>query len=252
MFKQMLMGLSIGTIVTLGSLSAWANEGGSKLQEAFFDAVGSDDPENVLELCDPRLREKIDAPILGAWMEALQDKLGEYQGMSDTDFETRHIPSDEGKIVQSKGTVHFEHGDAKSELTFCDELLTGFSVASDKLAGNWFEGPTETDLYQERGGKFIRKFLAQNQKGTVALIAPELLAVVGDKLPELMKTLADKTGEVTSVEYSEDKFTKENGGTLKVYYDLECEKGKFVAEIKFQFNGLKGYLEGFNFNPKTE
>jgi hypothetical protein len=256
MFKTFLMGLGVVMLVAIGAfvaLLAWANKAGGKLQNTFFNAVVSGNPENVLTLCDPRLREQIDAPILAAWIDEVHDKLGAYRGLSGTDFGTNSKTTDAGWIVESKGTVHFEHGDAKSDLTFCNDLLTAFSVNSDKLAGNWFQGPRETKLYQQRGEEFIRKFLAQDETGATALMAKELRAAVpDDKLRELMKTFDGKTGKLKSIAYREDKFTKENSGTLKVYYDLDCEHGKFVAEIKFQFNGLKGYLEGFDFKPKEK
>src|SRR5262249_11204166 len=150
--------VGFGTLVLMAgfvALLVWAQRSGAKHQEKFFTTVISGDPEQVLALCDPQLQEEIDAPVLGAWMNAVRKQLGPYRGLSAANFNTNMNSTPQGTIITSKGTVNFEHGDAHSELAYRNSLLTSFSIESDKL-GDWFQGPTSTELYRGRGEHFIR------------------------------------------------------------------------------------------------
>jgi len=256
MFKKLLMVLGVGALLAVGAfvtLLFWAQHAGAELHDKFFNAVVSGDPQQVLNLCDPSLREEVDAPVLGAWMNEVRGKLGGYRGLSKSNFDTNMKATDQGRIIESKGTIHFEHGDAASELTFRNDLLTAFSIKSDKLAGEWFKGPAETKLYRERGEQFIRKFFAQDKAGAAAMMGKELHDVVPDeKLVEFMKTITAQSGALKTVLFREEKVTTDAPVTLRIYYDLECEKEKLAADVKFQFIGLKGHFEGFNFKPMEE
>ena len=55
-------------------------------------------------------------------MNEVQAKLGEYRGLDDSKLDTRVESTSQGEIVEIKGTVQFEHGDATADLTFCDEI----------------------------------------------------------------------------------------------------------------------------------
>ena len=67
MLKKVLMALSVAGVVLCGSFPAslaWARTADAILVDTFFKAVVSDDPEQLLALCDPRLRKEINAPVL--------------------------------------------------------------------------------------------------------------------------------------------------------------------------------------------
>ncbi len=229
----------------------WAAKEGAAAQEKFYKAVESGDPQQVLDLCDPALREQIDAPVLAAWQKAVRTKLGAYKEMSTSDFSTNANSENGVTTIESKGTVHFEHGDAKSELKFRNGLLTAFNIESEKLTGGWYQGVTETKLYRERGEQFVRKFLADDVEGAFAMMHESLQKnSPKDKLAPIMKEIADEAGSLKSATFESEKFTDDDGArTLAIAYKCETEKKQYKAEIRFQFADLRGHLIGFDFEP---
>lgn len=256
MIKKILIVLGLCFVLLIGGFIAllmWAQKAGAELQDKFFAAVVTADPEQVLKLCDPALRKEIDAPVLGAWLNEVRATLGEYRGLSKSNFNTSMNTNDTGTTIESKGTVHFEKGDASSELKFQNNLVTAFSIDSDKLKGDWFKGPTDTKPYRERAEQFIRKFFAQDAAGAKALMGEALIkAVPDDKLKEFMAKIVGEFGPLKTATFREEKFTTEEGQALHVYYDLVGEKGKASGEVNFRFVGLKGHLNGFDFEPAKE
>jgi hypothetical protein len=125
--------LFVALIVSFVGLLFWAQRAGSQQQERFFQAVMSGDPSVLLALCDPALRDQIDAPVLAQWMGQVRKQLGDYKGLSSSDFSTSANTTEQGTLIQSEGTVHFQSGDAKSELEFLNNLLVKFSIESEKI-----------------------------------------------------------------------------------------------------------------------
>jgi hypothetical protein len=235
-------------IVGFVALLFWAQRAGSQQQERFFKAVATGDPNTLLALCDPALREQIDAPVLAAWMTEVHKQLGDYKGLSKTSFSTEANTTDQGTLVHSEGTVNFQKGDATSDLEFLNDLLVKFSINSDKIPPDWFTGPTDTTLYRERGEKFIRKLFESNKKETVEMMHESLRQTLpDDKLESMMEELAAQAGPLKSIEFQEAKFSADDVQRLVVSYRVECEKNSLDATVSFHFAGLQGHLSGFDF-----
>lgn len=251
MIKKILLALGcVFALLIVGfvALLFWAQHAGSQQQERFFKTVAKGDPDALLALCDPALREQIDAPVLATWMAEVNKQLGEFQGLSKADFSTEANTTDKGTFVHSEGTVNFQKGEAKSDLEFLDDLLVKFSVNSDKIPKDWFTGPTDTTLYKERGEKLIRKLLESNAKESAEMMHESLRAnLPDDKLNAMMEELTVKAGPLKSIECLDAKFTTDEKQTLTVSYRLDCEKGALDSTVDFDFAGLKGHLTGFNF-----
>ncbi|MFO0946058.1 MAG: hypothetical protein U1D30_08940 [Planctomycetota bacterium] len=251
MFKKILLALgAVFAVLIVGfvGLLFWAQRAGSQQQEKFFQAVATGDPNAVLELCDPALRDQIDAPVLAAWMAEVHKQLGDYQGLSKANFSTQANATEHGTIVESDGTVHFQRGDATSNLEFRDNLLIKFSINSDKIPPGWFTGPADTTLYRERGEQFIRKFFERDPKGTADMMHEALRRTVPDsKLQSMIDEVAGNAGSLKSIEFQDAKFNADDQQTLFVTYRVDCEKSLLDAIVEFQFEGLKGHLLGFNF-----
>ncbi|MBA4020074.1 MAG: hypothetical protein C0483_23145 [Pirellula sp.] len=254
MFKTLLLVLGAGALLLVGSCVAflvWAQRAGSEQQEKFFMAVSSGDPQKVLDLCDPGMTEQVDAPVLGAWMAEVQKQLGAYKAMSSTDFNTSMSSDDKGTVITSKGTVHFDKGDAQSDLTFTNGKLTAFEINSDKIKGDWFQGFSDTKLYRDRGEEFIRKFFSKDLAGATPMMHEELRKQApDDKLKSMMEAVADAAGPVKSVKFLKEKFTTDDGQRLLIDYEVVGEKAKVAFTVKFTFVGLKGQLLGFDFQEE--
>ncbi|HWA98735.1 MAG TPA: hypothetical protein VG713_09595 [Pirellulales bacterium] len=256
MFKKILLFLgAVFLLFVVGCISLifWAQRSGAHLQDRFFAAVDSGDPEQVLVLCAPELRAEIDDPVLDAWLAEVHDKLGKYQGLSKSDFETHANVTSKGSLKESKGTVHFEHGDATSDLETRDGLLTFFSVKSDKIPEDWFHGPSETTIYRERAERFIRLFFDRDVSGAAAMMHEDLRRELpDDKLKSMIDDVAGKAGAIQSVTYQNETFTADRGQLLTLKYQMVCEQAALTASIEFRFIGMKGHLWGFDFKSTDE
>jgi hypothetical protein len=231
----------------------WAQRAGSARQEKFFAAVTSGDAAQVLALCDPALRADIDEPILAAWMAEVQTRLGRFQGLSATDFNTSAKVTTDGSFTESKGTVNFEHGTAQSELMFRDDLLVRFSIESEQIPDGWFQGLKDTTLYQQRGEEFITRCLNGNLTGASSMMHTKLQEVVPpDKLKTMIDNVVHKAGPLQTVTFEDQQFSTTGGQTLDVRYQLKCEKADLVGNVEFRFIGLKGHLIAFNMKAKAE
>ncbi|MHC4985608.1 MAG: hypothetical protein ACYTFO_05575 [Planctomycetota bacterium] len=250
--KKVLMILGVVFLVGVGGFIAilvWAHAAGSAKQEAFFKAVGSGDPQQVLELFHPALREQFDAPVLAEWMKAFNESLGEFKGLSSSGFSTSTKTTDAGTETESEGTVNFEKGLAQSRSVFLDGLITEFKVESEALAGvDWFaNGPSDTALYRQRGEQMLRLFLTGDAAGAHAMFHESYqedfpLAEVEQQAA----SAAGALGAVQSIEVTSDEFKKIGAAqVLTVFYDVTCANGAPKASVTFRFIELKGYIVEF-------
>lgn len=250
MAKQIIAVVAVAVLLVVGACAGilfWAQRSGATAQEKFFTAVMTGDPQQVLALCDPALKDEIDAPVLAAWQNEVKKQLGDFEGLSKTDFNTSARTTSEGSFVESQGTVNFARGTARSELSYRDGLLISFNIRSDKIPDDWFTGPTATAVYRQRGETFIRAVFAEELDKAHALMHESLQANLPvDKLRQAAAKIAGESGMLESVAVTNEMFRAEDRQTLTIVYAIECEKAATTAEIEFQFVGLKGHLTGFN------
>jgi hypothetical protein len=243
----------VGMLTMFGGLMLWALDSGSKHQERFFTAVASGDAQQVIALFHPALKEEVDEPVLALWMSRVRSDLGAFKGLSLTNFNTSSKFDNGASLVESKGTVEFEHGSAKSELVFRDGQLVKWLVTSDKIPADWINGPLDSKLYRQRGETFISYFLQGKPDAAFAVMHPALQkAVPLDQLKAMVERVNEGAGPMKSVTFLSDRFDTSATPTLKIFYKIECEKDQSTAEVDFQFEGLKGGLVLFNLSVKEE
>ena len=244
---QIIGAIVVVVVLLFVGLLFWAHGAGSKKQEAFFTAVLSGDPAEVIEMLHPDLREQVDAPVLAAWMKAIKDNLGDLKGLSKSDFSTSTTEADAGTLTKSEGTVNFEKGSATSLLVFLEGEIVEFDVDSDELPKDWFQGPADTTLYQQRGEKLLRLLLTDEVEEGYAMFHEALQGQYS--LAELkadMASIAPQLGALEEIEYDSDEF--ERTGTaqkLTVFFKVTGEGGTVDAYVRFQFEGMKGHLIAF-------
>lgn len=234
-------------VVLIAGLLFWAQRSGAELQDKFFRAIASGKSEQALALMDPALREKIDEPVLAAWMAAINAKLGPCQGLRKTDFQTSSEIKDGATLTRSKGTVDFQKGAARSELVLRNGLLVQFSVESERLGDKWFQGPATNELYHERG-KQLLTLLASGDAAKARAMMHEALqeAMPLEKLQGLLAALREKTGALRSITWQKDEFEDKDGQRLKVLYGAEFEKKPMAGMVQFRFVGLQGHILAFD------
>ena len=221
---------------------------GTAYQDKFFAAVASGKPEDVLALMHPAMRQEIDAPVLDAWMKEVNQKLGKCQGLSKADFHTEVKYEDGVKIVESTGTVNFENGTAKSEITYRDDQIVKFNITSDALPPGWLKGLADSTLYRKRGEEFLRFALDGQPDKAFAMMHAALQKKMPLKtLKPALEGMLAKTGKLQSITYDREEFQGgKDGESLTVYYKIAMQNGPVSGRVEYQFVGLKGHILAFN------
>lgn len=213
----------------------------------FFKAVESGQADQLTKLMIPELQVEIDEPILAVWMKALNERLGKVVSIQETSRSTQRTFV--GSKTEMTADVQFERGTASFEMKLVDGKMIAFDVETDDLGSDWFQGPSETKLYQELGAKLIRTILtAQADKAYDMCHSAVHEAIDPEGFRKLVTMIAERGGEMQSIEFKDSRMEIDgNSQMLILNYDITCEQLTGSCEVKIQFIGLKGHLMGFNF-----
>jgi len=236
-------------ILLVVGMLIWGHKAGSKRQEEFFKVVGTGEPEKLLQMIEPDLAKKVDKPVLGAWMKAINTNLGAFKGLSKKKFNTKSDTSGGVTTVQSKGTVLFEKGEAESELVFRGDRLVKFFVSSDKITNAWFKDEGIHALCRQRAQTFLTSFLANEADQAYALLHTAFQEQMPeDKFKAMVGRITTNVGALQKLTYRGVKYTDEKGKsfTVRLFYDVVCARGKTVAEVTFQFAEMAAHLNSFD------
>lgn len=251
--KKVLMVLGVVfLILVIGfvALLIWAHGAGETQQEQFFQAVGTGNPQKVLDLCAPALADDLDVPVLKMWMDGLNRRLGAYKGLSKSNFKTSSNTNNGVKVVESEGKALFEKGEAQAKFRSVDGKIVAFEVTSDKLKpGDWFVKPP-MDYYRKKGENLITLLLTGKEADARSMMHPSL-----QKEYPLTKAQADAKqvlaaiGPVQSVTLDTEEFTEGDSPMLIVRGTVTGQKGIFSAMVKYRFIGMKGHIIAWTANP---
>ena len=237
-------------ICGVGILLAAAYQGNHKLQMPVFKAIAEEDTDGFLALCDPRLRDEIDPPLLLSWMSAMNESLGQcrFEPVGAFNINVEKTPGE--TITKSSGGIQFEKGTASSKLVFLNNKIIQFSIDSDRLPGDWFNGPAETSFYQQHSEVVIRALLDRRLDELKVMLHPALIEAAPDsKLNEICDLGDGWAGNVTSVTATEANFHRHANEQLVVDLTVTSDKGVVDATVTFTFDGLKGHVTAFNVQP---
>lgn len=217
------------------------------VQQDFFKAVQSGKVQQLTKQMRSELLVEVDEPVLAAWMNAINEKLGSVKSIQQTGFANEGGLTDRTKT--SDATIQFEHGTATSSLKTMNGKLIGFNVTSAELGDDWFKGPTDTKLYEEMGRTFIKRFLAGQTDDAYAMCHPALQEVISvESFVEMSRAVRENAGTLKSATFKSSRMDLSDGGqTLLLNFDINCEEATGTCEIKVQFVGMKGHLLGYDF-----
>ena len=218
----------------------------SNFEEQFYQSMGQGDLETVYQMFHPALREEVDRPVMGAWVEAAQANLGPC--LSIERIESSRTQQLTGLRLEVFSKITFAKGVADGTLTVLDGQIIAFEVQSEKMA-DWFQGPSEVGLYAETAEAFITDFLSDEVTAAWERIHPALQEVVGkDGFETMMAKIASNGGMLENLQLRSHRFTLEDDlQTLILLYDLQCERASGTCKIEFEFAGMKGHLIAFDF-----
>ena len=221
-----------------------------QLQTPVFEAIAAQDADAFLALCDPSVRNQIDPPMLTTWMGALNDSLGTCRFESTGPFRVNFEKKPGETIIESSGGMRFEKGTATSDLVFLNGKIVSFSIDSDRLPKDWFDGPSDTTLYRRRSETVMRLLLLRQLDELKPMMHPALLEAAGDETLNRICDLGKQwAGHVKSVVANEVKFQREKTEQLIVGLTVDGDQGIMDATVTFTFDGLKGHLTAFDIQP---
>ena len=218
----------------------------SNFQEQFYQSMGQGDLETVYQLFHPALREEVDRPVMGAWVEAAQANLGPC--LSIERIESSRTQQLTGLRLEVSSIITFAKGVADGTLTVLDGQIIAFEVQSEKMV-DWFQGPSEVGLYAETAEAFMTAFLSNEVTAAWERMHPALQEAVGkDAFEVMMAKVASNGGMVKNLQIRSHQFTLEDDSQkLILLYDLECQWASGTCKIEFEFAGMKGHLIAFDF-----
>ncbi|MCA9073761.1 MAG: hypothetical protein KDA93_01920 [Planctomycetaceae bacterium] len=216
-------------------------------QDDFFRALNSGQVKQLTQQMRPELLEQVDAPVLEAWMTAMNERLGRVRSIEQTSITNENKLTTQ--IESTEATVEFERGTATSTMQTADGKLIKFNVVSEQLGDDWFKGPTDTKIYEELGKTFINRFMKGQTDDAYAMCHPALQEVVdAEAFAGMVQQIQGAAGSLQQLTFKESRVDiSEDAQYLLLYYDIKSEKATGTCEIKIQFVGLKGHLLGFDF-----
>jgi hypothetical protein len=243
--------LGILFLVIVGGFVAllfWAHGAGEAQQKAFFGAVATGEPDKLIAILDEGSIGRIDPPILKMWMAHVNDKLGKYEGLAASKFNTSTKTVEAGKLVESEGLAKFEKGEAQVRLTELNGKIVGYDITSDALKGDWLKLPVEDPLYRDRAEKLIRNLVDGRLEEALAMCHENLRKNVDtQKFESGMKILAERVGKLQSVKVIKELPTdSKSGKALQIVMLCQFEKDKLLALVRFNFSTICGHILAFD------
>lgn len=237
----------IALVAAAFALSVAAAARAEVTPQEFFAAVASREPARLTAMMSPALAAEVDEPVLEAWMQAINERLGAATAITATDSPAP--PASTADMARTTARVRFERGTATSTLYVADDRLQAFGFDSPDLGDDWFRGPTSTQMYQDLGARLIAKILANDADGTCDLCAPAVRETVGrDGMAEMVAHLADRWGPAESVTCEDARLDlSPQSQRLILTYNVASRRASGSCEVQVQFLGMKGHLMGFTF-----
>lgn len=231
----------------LGLLLVWAPtqlHAEEFLLRDFLATIQEADVDNVMKLMHPQLAERIDRPILEAWLQAVAFRLGRVEDI-------RPISTlNTANRYEESGEVIFTRGKAEAEIIQLNNRIVSFEIKSEQLI-NWFQRPTSLELYRSRGQEFLKSLLRGDtdaaRKNLHESVARELR---DQQLTEFRATIESRIGQQPDIEYRHSRLLilpDERLRQIDLTYDLTGSLGTLSVEINVRFQDMQGHLVGYRF-----
>lgn len=216
----------------------------SKRHQAFFEAIDAGDVERMFSTFEPSLQAEVDPPVLAAWMKSARSQLGRFKNYRTTQFVSS--TDNLGSQTEAQMIAEFQNGSATAYLVFRDKRLFRFRVESAQIASNWLSASLTTEVYRDRGQKFIRHILSNDADSAFEMMSPELQAdnPLEDSKPKISQ-LAAAVGNNPSIVYQSETWDR-GETTLAINYLVINEKSRRIANVEFEFSGLKSGIGYFH------
>jgi len=234
-------------IVAVVGMMFWAHGEGQAQQQRFFDAVASGEPENLIGMFHMESIKTVDPPVIKMWMEHVNSRLGAYQGLAASKFNTEKKTTTKGSVVISEGRAEFEKGQAEVKLILLNDKIASFEVTSDALKGNWVKLPLEGPFYRNRAKKFIKHLIDLEIQQALDMTHKDLKKqFTVEQCRKGLQPLLDAGGKLLEIKVIDEQFIDgEEDKSLKIALTCKFEKGKLLSYVRFDFDSVRAHLMGF-------
>lgn len=237
------------------------------VQQKFFQAIQSGNPDKVLEHLHQDLLAALDRPVLHAWMTAVKEHLGDVKGISQKGlrgtykFDKQVSQSEKGeksekqvRVLNAAARVVFTKGTAQSELWVHEGKIIRFEVTSDKIPDNWIKDIQDTEMYRAEGAAFLKVLLEGEHEMAYDLQHETLQKVMTlEKLKAIGVDAKANVGKVKTVTWKSERFDiQPEKYKLRIRYKVVCEKESTDAVVDFQFLKMEARIVAFDLTGKEK
>ena len=203
---------AVGMAVAIFFFVGYSNQ--NEKFEEFFAAVESNNPRKVTKLCSSDAKDKIDEPVLGAFMRSFNERFGKFESTDVFNFETSTEYRDGTWFKTVRAVANFTKGSADCKLVYRGNKLIEFSVNPEDESFNWLkDGLTDTVQYEKESKQLIGHLLD------------------GD-VDKFRATLPERFRETEFYKTQIDVFYQHNKNILNEISDAKLVQNKFHSDTK--------------------
>lgn len=238
----------------LGMVAAKSPQATLALHMPIHNAIASEDADAFMSLCVPGLENEIDRPVLLTWMRELNRTCGVNQQRLGDTVEHRVKFTPKTRQIHTQVDMMYENGIVSSSLVIENGLIAGYSIQSDLLAEDWFQGPSNASLYFERSERLLLGLLSEEYSEIKLLMHPALDDIVTlEKLESIQAAVREMIGEVKSIARLGGEFeSTDTQDKMILQFRITGDEGEVIADTTTIFDGMKGSFIEFNYTPVVE
>lgn len=197
---------------------------------------------------------EIDEPVVSAYFDIIQSKLGEAELPQKTSW-TKY-DGDEAVIFKTK--LGFKNGTADLRISVVDGKPIHFQFKSPKILADWLQKPKGSKSFYMLGEKVLRLCVAGDVESAYEMMSPIITEQISrtQLSTGLKNQLKNNLGEtVTSVVADAERVESlkpVQGPVLRIFYLVEfANHQKVSAVVDFGFVGFQSEIVGVDFEPEA-
>lgn len=228
--------------------------------KALLDAMNKGKPELFSAHFHDAMKGTLDEPFLAFLMQTVKTELGAAKMPAEADVKYFSTDQDGQHLLRATAEVEFAKAKVECVVILLDGQIGGFRMNSPVLTG--FDGKLHAalirdpkfarqfaDYYRPRSEKFIRQVHGGQDEAAFATFHPDVQQQVTlENAQKFFANVREKYGDVKGLEWESitvDRIEEGKPKSFSMAFDLTGEKGVVESHVKFQFDGLRAVLVGY-------
>ena len=223
-----------------------SSSGNAKIKE-YFERAEEYSNTKLAESFHPSIAKEGDPLRLAMLIKAVPAHYGQFKDVEMNGFSFSDKVNNGVRLRDYKGNFVFEKGTIPMEMSFIDEKLIKFQVASNEAASPllpYLKIPEDLSSYQKKAKEFWEVFLSGDGEKAFSLMSEPLQKEIGRAATIAQVKNLQTNGALKGITFlrsirDEDK--------QKVHFLFQCsmEKGSAVGHVSFEFHLLQSFLIGY-------